>query len=182
MARTRWRTLCPESLSTVSVSRSVDYEALAQAQIDANLSSARLPPSCSSFPLPEASHTLLCDTSAGEPPPVVPPAFRRTILEALHGLAHPGVKASVTLIASWFSWRRMYVLGLDCAWPAREPKFTNTPKPPSLPFPFPMPASHTFDVDLVGPLPLSLGQRYLLTCVDRFTFWPVAIPDITAYA
>ncbi len=37
-------------------------------------------------------------------------------------------------------------------------------------------------MDLVGPLPLSVGQRYLLTCVVRLTHWPVAISisDITA--
>ena len=31
-------------------------------------------------------------------------------------------------------------------------------------------------LDLVGPLPDSKGCRFLMTCVDRFTRWPLAVP------
>ena len=33
-------------------------------------------------------------------------------------------------------------------------------------------------VDIVGPLPYADGFRNLLTCVDRFTLWPKAIPMV----
>ena len=48
-----------------------------------------------------------------------------------------------------------------------------------------MPSDARFEVvhiDLVGPLPVSQGFKYLLTCVDRFTSWPEAFPLIDIMA
>jgi hypothetical protein len=47
---------------------------------------------------------LFGDISTGAFRPLVPPAFREPAAAALHGVAHPGVEATVRLVTSKFCW------------------------------------------------------------------------------
>ncbi len=47
---------------------------------------------------------LLCDASVGRVRPLVPAALRRQVFKQLHGIAHPGVRATRCLIAARFVW------------------------------------------------------------------------------
>jgi hypothetical protein len=50
---------------------------------------------------------LLCDTSTGAARPIVLPRFRRRFFLAIHGIAHPGVRATKRLVMSRFLWPKM---------------------------------------------------------------------------
>ena len=45
-------------------------------------------------------NTILCDTSTGQPRPVVPEERRRRVFDVIHGLSHPSIRTSRRLIAS----------------------------------------------------------------------------------
>lgn len=122
---------------------------------------------------------LWCDVSTGQARPLVPPGWRRAVFDNIHGLSHPGRKASVRLVAQKFVWRglkkdvRDWV---DLCVACQRAKIHRHTKSPLERFVVPERRFDHVNIDLVGPLPPSHGFSYLLTMVDRTTRWPEAVP------
>uniref|UniRef100_A0A5S6Q617 RNA-directed DNA polymerase n=1 Tax=Trichuris muris TaxID=70415 RepID=A0A5S6Q617_TRIMR len=57
--------------------------------------------------LPGAATTVVCDVSRGQPRPYLPHGFRKPIFDVLHGLAHPGVRATRRIVAERYVWPAM---------------------------------------------------------------------------
>ena len=123
--------------------------------------------------------TLLCDTSTGSPRPLVPAEMRREVFDTVHGLSHPGTRASVKIVSSKFVWHGM---AKDvCAWAracvaCQTAKVQRHNKAPLQKMERATARFTHVHIDLVGALPASKGYTHLLTVVDRFTRWPEAIP------
>ena len=101
------------------------------------------------------------------------------MFDSLHGLSQPGIRATQKLITARFIWpginadvRRWTRSYVQC----QRAKIQRHSTAQLSSFPAPKARFDAIHIDLVGPLPPSRGFTYLLTCVDRFTRWPEAIP------
>lgn len=135
--------------------------------------------------IPESSAELYCHISQNRIRPYVPRTCRQAIIRKLHSLSHPGIRATGKLVADHYVWPSMskdvanYVR--SCI-PCQKSKVHRHTKSPLGDYATIDLRFEHINIDIVGPLPTSNGFRYCLTCIDRFSRWPVAIPmvDITA--
>ena len=121
---------------------------------------------------------LIVDVSNGPARPFVPFSWRKRVFEVMHGLGHPGIERTRQTVAEKFVWPS---LRQDVTKWAREclhcqrSKILRHTAPPIGDFQVPEKRFEHLNLDLVTMTP-SNGYRYLLTIVDRFSRWPVAIP------
>ena len=128
------------------------------------------------IPIANSTHSLYCDTSTGTQRPIVPLSWHRTVFDSLHGLSHPGIRATQKLITSRLVWPG---INSDVCWgPVHVYRVnvlrykSHSHSPPST-FSTPDARFDIIHIDIIEPLSPS---HDFLTCVDHFTRWPEAIP------
>ncbi|GBL95839.1 hypothetical protein AVEN_227093-1 [Araneus ventricosus] len=127
--------------------------------------------------LPLSKRFLYCDTSTDKVGPYVPVSFRKKVFDLLHGLSHPGIKATTDLIKKRFVWSSINKdIRMWCRYcvACQKSKIQHTKAPLGY---FRLSNARFSHIHIVvGPLPPSNGNKFVLTVIDRFCSWPETFP------
>ena len=159
----------------------IDFKALAEGQATCLQTQQLKESGTLAIERVEIEHVAMwCDVSTGVMRPLVPEQLRRQVFEAVHGLSHPGIRATRRMVSSRFTWQGcasdVTAWCRECQGCATG-KVTIQEKTKNEPIEIPVKKFQHVHADLVGPLPTSEeGYTYLLTVIDRTSRWPEAIP------
>jgi hypothetical protein len=121
---------------------------------------------------------VMVDVSSGVFRPLVPRSFRRHIFDAIHGLAHPGIRATCRLIASRYVWPQLAAdvkIWCNECQQCQAAKVTKQPTAATQSIAVQTARFTYIHLDLVGPLPAAAdGSTHIMTMVDRSSCWAEA--------
>ncbi|GBN35451.1 Transposon Tf2-9 polyprotein [Araneus ventricosus] len=170
-----------DSLSRIKSILEIDYDKIADAQIDSkDLNELRSKPSLHFKQYSSDSGKLLwCDISTTKIRPFIPQDFRMHIFQKIHSLAHPGVKSTVKQIASRFIWiniRKDITQWATFFIHCQKNKINRHTRAQIATYIEVDDRFSVINIDIIGLFPTSEGRKYCFTCVDRFTCWIEVIP------
>lgn len=170
-------------IDAIATPSPIDYEQLSDAQVRDDTVTELLQQQnvqLKKVSLPTTNKPIFCECSTSNIRPYLPEDFRYAAYNAVHGISHPGARATRNLIAERYFWPSMNAdIGkwTKTCIPCQRAKIQRHTASAISSFP---PTADRFThthIDIVGPLPTSPhGHRYLVTMVDRSTRWPEAIP------
>ncbi|GFR02634.1 transposon Ty3-I Gag-Pol polyprotein [Trichonephila clavata] len=126
------------------------------------------------LPVGQPPVTLHWEVSMDRIRPFVPEIFNN-----LHALSHPGVRASLEMVAEryvWPSMRQIVGLWASTCLQCQRAKVSRHTRSEIGKFEQPSSRFEHVHIDLVGFLSPSEGFRYCLICVDQFSKWPETFP------
>ena len=127
---------------------------------------------------------IYCEISEeNNPRPLVPRSQRSLILNLFHHLDHPSAKETVRRTAQQYYWpclKKNTEAFVHTCHPCQVAKQAPTVKAVSGFFPVPDQRFSVVHLDVVGPLPVSEGCRFLLLVFDRTSRWIECYPMANA--